>query len=107
MGPKVKQINLWNQASNWKLVWSYKKNDPERRGYHKFQVEPCIFYRKDSVILTYVNDCVIVSHKKETIISFIEILKNGPENYVLADEGDISNYLGFNTKKNSYGTLKL
>ena len=66
----------------------------------------CI-YRKDSVILTYIDDCVIVSHKQETITSLIESLNNGPENYVLTDEGDISNYLGVKIKKYSYGTLEL
>ena len=30
-----------------------------------------------------------------------------PENCVLKDEGDISNYLGVTIKKNSYGTIEL
>ena len=30
-------------------------------------------------------------------------LKNGPENYVLTDEGDISNYPGVNIKKLQMG----
>ena len=55
-----------NQASeNW---FDLIKNGLERRGYHQSQVYPCVFYRKDSVILTYVDYCVIVSHKEETII---------------------------------------
>ena len=33
---------------------------------------------------------MIVSHKHDTIASLIESLNNGPENYVLADDGDIS-----------------
>ena len=49
----------------------------------------------------------MVSHKKETIASLIESLKNGPENYVLPEEGDISNYLGVNMKKNLDETFKL
>ena len=34
-----------------------------------------------------------------------ESLKNGPENYVLTDEGDISNYLGVKINKKSDGAL--
>ena len=45
----------------------FLKNGLERRGYHQSQVDPCVFYRKDSVILTYIHYCVIVSHKQETI----------------------------------------
>ena len=43
---------------------------------------------------------------KYTITSLIESLKNCPENYVLTDGGDISNYLGVNINKNSDGTFK-
>ena len=66
-----------------------------------------MFYRKYSVISTYVGYCIIVSHKQETITSLIESLNNGPGNYLLTDEGDISNYLGVNIKKTSYGTFEL
>ena len=62
-----------------------------------------MFYIKDSVISTYVDDCVKVSHKQDTITSFIESLNNSPENYVLTDEGDISNYVWVNIKKNQMG----
>ena len=71
----------------------------ERRGCHQSQVSPCLFYIRSSVISTYVDYCLIVSYKQETIISLIESLNNGPENYVFTDEGDISNYLGVNIKK--------
>ena len=37
----------------------------------------------------------------------IESLNNSPENYVLTYEGDISNYLGVDIKKNSDGTFEL
>ena len=51
-----------NQTSaNW---FDLIKTGLERRGYHQSQVYPCVFYRKYSVILTYVDDCVIASHKK-------------------------------------------
>ena len=57
MGPKFKQITVWNQSSKYKLVWCSKT---EIRGYCQFQVDHFVFYRKDSVILTYVDYCVIV-----------------------------------------------
>ena len=42
--------------------------------------------------------------QKKTITLIIESLKNGTENYVFTDEGDISNYLGVSIKKNADGT---
>ena len=77
------------------------------RGYYQSKVKPCVCYRRESVILTYVDYCVIFSHKKETIISLIQSLNNGTENYVLTVEGYISNYLRVNIKKYSDGTFKL
>ena len=51
-------------SANW---FDLLKIGLESRGYHQYQVDPCVFYRKDSVILTYVDYCVIVLHKQETI----------------------------------------
>ena len=59
------------------------------------------------MILNYVDDYVIVTHKQVTNTSLIELLNNGTENYVLTDEGYISNHLVVNIKKDSDGTLEL
>ena len=77
------------------------------RGWHQYKFDPCVFYKNESVILTYVGGCVTVSYTKGTITKLIESLNNGPENYALTDEGDISNYLGVNIKKNPDGTFEL
>ena len=64
------------ESANWlDLI----KNGLKIRGYHKYQVDPFVFYRKYSVILTYVDYCVIVSHKQEKITPSIESLNNYPE----------------------------
>ena len=62
-------------SANW---FDLIKTGIERRVYHQYQVEPCVFYRKDSVILTCFYCCVIVSQKQDTITSLIESLNDGP-----------------------------
>ena len=58
-----------NQSSaNW---FDLLKTGLEMRNYHQSQVGSFVFFRKYSAILTYVYDCVIVSHKQETITSLI------------------------------------
>ena len=47
------------------------KTGLEKRGCHQSLVEPCVIYRKYSVISTYVDDCVIVLHKQYTTTSLI------------------------------------
>ena len=66
MDPKVKHITLWTQAREFKLV-GYSKTGLEKTGFRQSLVDPCLFYRKYSVILTYVDDCVIVSQNKKRI----------------------------------------
>ena len=84
MGAKGKKsFYRINQASaNW---FDLLKTGLERGGYHPSQVGPCVIYRKDSVMLNYVRDFVIFSHRQDTIISLKESLKNGPGKYTLTD----------------------
>ena len=49
-----------------------------------------MYVQKRLIYLTHVGDSVIVSHKQETITSFIETHNNSLDNYVLIEEGDIS-----------------
>ena len=51
------------------------------RDYFLSNVDPCVFYRHDSIILTYVDDCIIVAKDLKTIDDLVNSLKNGPENY--------------------------
>ena len=46
------------------------------------------------IVLTYVDDCIILSRDRETITKFIATLKYGPEEFDFTDEGTISKYLG-------------
>ena len=46
------------------------------------------------VILPYVDDCIIVEETMENINRFVDSMKNGDENFVFTDEGDINKFLG-------------
>jgi hypothetical protein len=41
------------------------------------------------IIITYVDDCIIVSHSMKDINTFVKSMKHGNKGYVLTDEGDI------------------
>ena len=97
---KTSLYGLKQLSENW---FDLLKNGIESRCNHQYQFEPCVLYRKYSYILTYVEIFFKVSHKKETITSLIESLKNGTENYCFTYEVYISNYPGVNTKKNQMG----
>ena len=54
---------------------------------------------KDIIVLTYVDDCIILSRDKFTMEKFVDSLKHGPENFDFTDEGDLSKYLGIDIEK--------
>ena len=56
---KLNNSPQWlNEASE---IWFDLLNTGlEIRGYHRYQDDPCVFYRKDSVILTYFDYCILV-----------------------------------------------
>jgi hypothetical protein len=51
------------------------------------------------IIFIYVDDCIIVSNSMKDINTFVQSMKDGPEGYVLTDEGDINKYLGIEIKE--------
>ncbi len=50
--------------------------------------------KKDCIILTYVNNCIILGKDKTIVDTVISSLKGGNENFDLVDQGSIDKYLG-------------
>ena len=46
------------------------------------------------IVLTYVDDCIIVGNSLKEIDEFIKSLQGGSEEFILTDEGDIDKFLG-------------
>jgi hypothetical protein len=68
-------------------------------------VDPCVLFGKDCIVLTYVDDCIIVANLMIWIDELITSLHGGDKNFVLQDESLIDKYLRVNIKqidKNSF-----
>ena len=91
---------------NW---FEYLKKGLEERGVHQSATDLCVFYRNDAILLTYVDNCIVLSKKSETVDEIVESLKSGidPSNpgtkfkhkYTLTYDGGIKNYLGVEVVK--------
>ena len=46
------------------------------------------------IVLTYVDDCIIVGPSMQKVDAFLKSMEVGPENFTLNDEGDIDKFLG-------------
>jgi hypothetical protein len=51
------------------------------------------------VLLTYVDDCIIIGLYKASIDCFITSIQTVPENFKLTDKGDVNKFLGIEITK--------
>jgi hypothetical protein len=58
------------------------------------QVDKCIFFQKDCIVLTYVDDCIILGKTMADVDSIISSLQTGNKKFQLIDQGSIDKYLG-------------
>ena len=64
------------------------------RGFKPSDIDPCLYIGNGMIILTYVDDCIIVVPSMANIDAFVASMKTGSEKFVLTDEGDINKFLG-------------
>jgi hypothetical protein len=55
------------------------------RDFIQSQVDKCVFFRKDCIILTYVDDCIILGKNMSDVDAVIASLHVGPERFQLID----------------------
>ncbi len=77
------------------LNWFEKlKQGLKDQGFTPSEIDPCLYLKENMVLLTYVNDCIIISPSKESINCLIASMHSGPKKFKLTDEGDINKFLG-------------
>jgi hypothetical protein len=64
------------------------------RGFVQSQVDKCVFFQKDCIVLTYVDDCIILGKDMTDVDAVIASLHVGSKNFQLVDQGSIDKYLG-------------
>ncbi|KAL7550147.1 LOW QUALITY PROTEIN: hypothetical protein ACHAWF_013388 [Thalassiosira exigua] len=76
-------------SHNW---YQKLKQELEDRGFKFSKVDSCIYLQKGLVVLvTYVDDCIIISETIGDINKLIPSLKYGDEDFILTDKGSIDN----------------
>ncbi len=76
-------------------------------GFVQISIDPCVFFNQNCIVLTYVDDCIIIGDSMDWINKLIESLHEGDENFVLQDEGLIEKYLGVDIKQLDSSKFKL
>ena len=86
---------LKNAAHNWFKMLSDGLTGPDLQ-FKSSSIDPCVFLRKDAIILTWVDDCLIFSKDLSVINKTVDILKKSfdVELEEDIDSRDVSRYLG-------------
>ena len=79
---------LANAALTW---FRHLKESLESHGFKQSAVDPCMFVKKDMIIITYVDNCIVFGKSKNNINALLQSLKS---NFTLTNEGDVGAYLG-------------
>ena len=45
------------------------------------------------IVLSYVDDCILIAKDEKILDKFIQSLTDGPETFIFTDEGSMSSYL--------------
>jgi hypothetical protein len=69
------------------------------RGFHPSAINPYLNFKKGMIIITNLDDCIIISNSMKSINTFVKSMKDGSKGYVLTDEGDINKFLGIEIKE--------
>ena len=99
---------LKNAACNWFEMLSKGLTGPKLK-FKISEVDPCVFFRKNAIILTYVDDCIIFSKELEVIEDIVKVLKEDfdVEMEENLNDGDISRFLGVDIIRNKDQTFEL
>ena len=96
--------NLYGLKDAGAAWFKHLKNGLLKRGFTQSNVDPCLFHKKDLILITYVDDCIVISPDDKLIDDWVEDMK---KDYALEDEGDINAYLGINITRPDTKTFKL
>ena len=76
---------------NW---FAKLSNGLQDRGFVQSSINPCIFFSHKCIVLTYVDDCILIGDRQDRLNALVTSLHDGHENFALQDEGSIDKYLG-------------
>jgi hypothetical protein len=78
----------------------------ERLGFKQSKSDPCIFLRKDMIIVLYIDECLIYARDTKEIESFVKTLRDDYK-LTLNDPDTIDDFLGIHFSHQDNGELHM
>ena len=74
-----------------------------KKGFSTSQIDPCVFYRRDLVLILYVDDMICMCLTDDPIDAFLAEMQGS--GFSLTDQGDVNEYLGIKVKRSKDGKV--
>jgi hypothetical protein len=95
------EISLHQVGNNW---FDALHSSLQALGFSQSQHDPCLFIRKDCLILVYVDDCLIFGRSDDVLDT---VISNLQKDFVLTSQGSVGAYLGIDICCTPDGHLEL
>ena len=76
-------------------------------GFNPSDYDHCLYYKKNVVMLIYIDDCLVFSPNPKLIVKTISDLRNSSKNNEIDDQGDVSDFLGIEVTHLKDGSIRL
>ena len=76
-------------------------------GFTPSDYDPCLYYKKNVVVLIYIDDCLVFSPDPKLIDKTMSDLRNSSKNFEIDDQGDVSDFLGIEVTHLKDGSVML
>lgn len=97
--------SLYGISQAPRLWFEHLRDKLLSRGFRQSQLDPCLFYSSDTLIVIYVDDVIIASKQEASINKLIESLKTDSS---FTDDGELSSFLGIDVARDeANGTFTL
>jgi hypothetical protein len=96
--------NLYGQKQAGRIWYQYLVDGLEDIGFTRSEVDECVLYYKNSVLLVYVDDSILMGPDDNELAYLLQEMQ---KRFKIQEEGDLCDYLRIEIKKESNGSMTL
>ncbi len=96
--------NLYGQKQAGRVWYQHLVRGLQEIGFTRSKVEECVFYYKQSVLLVYVNDSILMGPDQAELEHLVKLMS---KRFEIQEEGTLGDFLGIQIMREAEGNLNL
>ena len=99
--------NIYGQKQAGRVWNKYLDEGMKEVGFTPSEYDPCLYYKKNVVMLVYIDDCLVFSPDPKLIDKTISDFRISSKNFDIDNLGDVGDFLGIDVTHLKHGSIKL